>query len=355
MAANWYNEQPQNRNFLTPVGFKLDLELFAGVDFFCQSASIPEISMSFAQVPTPYRNIPIAGSGGVTFGDFSVRFIIDEDLKNYKLIHDWIRTYGLSDERLAEGQTDPYSYGNLEILTSHSNVNRIVEFTNLFPISLSGVPFDASVSDVDYLLADVTFKYEKYTIGPQLVRSTESATANPTVTLSSTVSGNHDPSSNFSLQYTSSNVSSLSINQSVGTVTVGSGSKLMTGSAEAAKATNIDSLTSSLTYTITAVGTNGTTITAQHTVTFLRPQTSVNRVCIAVIDESQGDTYKEMEDRWNTFRTNWPDRHFYLLQPSNETSGGVYEASIINDLRVPPSFLEQTDPDTTTVDSEPSD
>ena len=33
----------------------------------------------------------------------------------------------------------------------------------------------------------------------------------------------------------------------------------------------------------------------------------------------------------------------------------MYEASMINDLRVPPSFLEQTDPDTTTVDSEPSD
>ena len=129
----------------------------------------------------------------------------------------------------------------------------------------------------------------------------------------------------------------------------------MTGATESTKATNIDSLTSSLTYTITAVGLNGTTVTAQTTITFLRPQTSVNRVCIAVIDESQGDTYKNMEDRWNQFRTNWPDRHFYLLQPSNETSGGKYEASIINDLRIPPSFLEQTDPDSTTVDSEPSD
>ena len=48
------------------------------------------------------------------------------------------------------------------ILTSHSNTNHIVEFTNIFPISLSGVPFDATVGDVEYLLADVTFKYEKY-------------------------------------------------------------------------------------------------------------------------------------------------------------------------------------------------
>ena len=34
----------------------------------------------------------------------------------------------------------------------------------MFPVSLSGVPFDATVGDVDYLLADVTFKYEKYNI-----------------------------------------------------------------------------------------------------------------------------------------------------------------------------------------------
>tara|TARA_B100000427_G_scaffold216389_1_gene180746 strand:- start:681 stop:1196 length:516 start_codon:yes stop_codon:yes gene_type:complete len=162
MAAEWYKEQPQNRNFLSPVGFKLDLELFAGVDFFCQSAGIPEISMSFAQVPTPYRNIPIAGSGGVDFGDLQVRFIIDEDLVNYTSIHNWIRKFGLSDGRA--DQKDQYSRALLHVLSSHNNTNHIVEFTNLFPVSLTGVPFDASITDIEYLTADVTFKYEKYNI-----------------------------------------------------------------------------------------------------------------------------------------------------------------------------------------------
>ena len=162
MAAEWYKEQPQNRNFLTPVGFKLDLELFAGVDFFCQSASIPEISMSFAQVPTPYRNIPIAGSGGVDFGDLQVRFIIDEDLVNYTAVHNWIRKFGLSDGRADE--KDQYSRALLHVLSSHNNTNHIIEFTNLFPVSLTGVPFDASITDIEYLTADVTFKYEKYNI-----------------------------------------------------------------------------------------------------------------------------------------------------------------------------------------------
>ena len=103
-------------------------------------------------------------AGGVTFGDLTVRFMIDEELKNYYSVHNWIRTYGLSEQRTAEGTKDLYSNARLFILTSHQNVNHVVEFKNMFPISLSGVPFDATVGDVDYLLADVTFKYEKYDI-----------------------------------------------------------------------------------------------------------------------------------------------------------------------------------------------
>jgi len=162
MPAEWYKEQPMNRNFLSPVGFKFNLELFKGVDFFCQSASIPDISMPFAEVPTPFRNIPIAPSGGVSFGDLAIRFIIDEDMENYLSIHDWIREYGLSNERASS--KDDYSYAILQILTSHNNVNHQVEFTNIFPVSLSGVPFDATVGDIEYLMADAVFNYEKYDI-----------------------------------------------------------------------------------------------------------------------------------------------------------------------------------------------
>jgi len=164
MAAEWYNEQPKNRNFLSPAGFKLDLELFNGVDFFCQSASIPDIGMPFAEVDTPYRSIPIAGSGGVSYGDLNVNFIIDEDLVNYNSINSWIKRFGLSETRLVPGESDLYSSGRLFIMTSHNNTNHIIEFTNLFPISLSGIPFDATVGDVEYLSASVTFKYEKYDI-----------------------------------------------------------------------------------------------------------------------------------------------------------------------------------------------
>jgi hypothetical protein len=162
MPAEWISEQPTNRNFLSPVGFLLDLEIFDGVDFFCQSASIPEIAMPFSEVQTPYRNVPIVSSGGVSYGDLNVRFIIDEDLKNYLVIHNWIKEYGLAEKRA--DSSDAYSSARLQIMTLHNNVNHIIEFKNIFPISLSSVPFDATVGDIEYLLADVTFKFETYTI-----------------------------------------------------------------------------------------------------------------------------------------------------------------------------------------------
>ena len=162
MPAEWISEQPTNRNFLSPVGFLLDLEIFNGVDFFCQSASIPEIAMPFSEVQTPYRNVPIVSSGGVSYGDLNVRFIIDEDLKNYLVIHNWIKEYGLAEKQA--DSPDAYSNARLQIMTSHNNVNHIIEFKNIFPINLSSVPFDATVGDIEYLLADVTFKFETYTI-----------------------------------------------------------------------------------------------------------------------------------------------------------------------------------------------
>jgi len=66
-----------------------------------------------------------------------------------------------------------------------------------------------------------------------------------------------------------------------------------------------------------------------------------NRTCIAVIDESSEFTLSQMEDSWNTFRTNWPKRNFYLLQPK--------DCPIPEILNCPISFLEETEMDSTLI------
>ena len=373
-----WNNQLDNRNYLSPVGFKFVITKAPKADFFSNSANIPGINLGFAEQPTYLKNIPVAGDK-LTYEDFNLTFFVDENLINYMEIHNWMKGLGFPEsiqqfidlkrsdeyapENNAKNALNEYSDATLIIYNSNFNEISKVHFKDVFPVSLSTIEFDATAGDINYVVATATFKYSIYNIEvttpePQVVASVSSSLPSPTVTLTSTVTGNHDPSQNFNLEYTSSNVSSLSIDQGVGTVAVGSGSVPMVGSVEAAKATNIDSLTSSITYTITGVGLNGTNVTASHTVIFLRPQTSVNRVCIAVIDETDNmgtRPFEYFENKWNQFRTNWPDRHFYLLQPSSASSGGHYGVSIIDDLKVPPSYLEQTDPDSTTVDNEPPD
>jgi len=163
MSAGWYKEQPSNRNFLNPIGYLLKLEKFEGVDFFCQTANVPDITMPTTEVASPFRNLPIIPGGGVTFGDFSVRFIVDEDLINYNAVHTWIRDIGNADQMT---RTTPkeniLTNGQLHIVTSQYNPAFIVEFRDIFPISLSGLQFDATMTDVEYITAEVVFKHQQF-------------------------------------------------------------------------------------------------------------------------------------------------------------------------------------------------
>ena len=170
MSAKWYKEQPRNRNFLNPIGYLLKLEKFDGVDFFCQTANIPDLTMPTTEVSSRFRSLPIVSGGGVSFGDFVVRFIVDEDLKNYYAIHNWMRDQGNSDQMQRSTSEIDYSGAQLHIVTSAYNPAFIVDFKNIFPVSLSGVQFDATMTDVEYITAEVVFKHQEFYIRDKNLR-----------------------------------------------------------------------------------------------------------------------------------------------------------------------------------------
>ena len=164
MAANWYEEQLKNRNYLAPIGFQLNMEIFNGVDFLCQAVNMPDISMPVTEVPTRFRNFPIVPGGGVNFGDLVVNFIIDEEMINYKSIHNWILRNGGANGYTTPNGEPEYSNAQLFILTSNFNVNHIIDYEKLFPYSLTELSFDATDTSVEYFTAQATFKFTNYTI-----------------------------------------------------------------------------------------------------------------------------------------------------------------------------------------------
>ena len=168
----------ENRNFLSPVGFKFSLKRAPGVAFFCNQANIPSMDLGIAEQPTYLRNIPTPGDK-IEFGDLTLRFLVDEDLVNYMELQRWIRGLGypenMDEFRKLEGEAvlpanfgqagdNIYSDGTLQILSSNLVPSFQVVFNDMFPYTLSTVMFDATDTDIEYFTADVSFKYTIYNL-----------------------------------------------------------------------------------------------------------------------------------------------------------------------------------------------
>ena len=239
---------------------------------------------------------------------------------------------------------DRYSDGSLFILNSNFQKKFEIYFKDLFPVSLGGLNLDATYTDTEYFAIDATFKYSMFDI-KEVGETTffkQSSLIAPTVTLNSGVSTDSDGVSTLSLTYTSTNAISLVINQGIGAVAIeGIGITKPTSDVSHLSYNGV------ISFTITATSADGLVATATTTLTLPTQQTSTNRTCIAVCDESGYQTLAGMEVKWNNFRTAWPDRVFYLLSPSKNGSGySAPTASPIRYLNVPPSFLEEVDPNT---------
>ena len=169
-----FDRQIANRNFLSPLGFKFSLARVPKVDFFSKTANVPGINLGVAIQPTYLKDIPIPGDK-LVFEDFRLTFTIDENLENYNLVQSWMRGLGYPEsiyEYSEWRQSDPnnpnqdpnVSDGTLIIYNSNFQPSTLVKFQGMFPTSLSDIDFDATMQDVQYAVATVTFKYVLYKI-----------------------------------------------------------------------------------------------------------------------------------------------------------------------------------------------
>ena len=172
--ANFYDTQLKNRNLLSPVGFKLTLNSKRKIDFFSNTATIPALTLGTALQTTPLRNIDVPGDE-LLYDDFQIEFLVDEDLVNYMVVHNWLTGLGFPEsyQEFKTLTTDPeqqkddklqYVDGSLHILNSNLRDIAVVKFQDLFPVSLTGLEFRATDDDINYFTASATFKYMMYNI-----------------------------------------------------------------------------------------------------------------------------------------------------------------------------------------------
>ena len=89
--------------------------------------------------------------------------LIDEDLKNYNSVYKWMRDNGNADQmKLETTPEDIFTDGQLLITTSAFNPAFVIDFQQLFPVALTNLQFDATIGDVEYITAQVTFKHQQF-------------------------------------------------------------------------------------------------------------------------------------------------------------------------------------------------
>ena len=188
------SRQPTVLDYSSPTQFRFMIHQLPKVEFFTTAANIPAISLGELVIPTPYKSIPILGDN-LTFDNLSISFIVDEELQNYRTIHDWLVGIGFPKSKQQfidfrnSGSNTPqagaggigseigttgratadkaiYTDATLTILSNKNNPILEVRFADVFPVALSGLDYSQNVTDVEYLTATIDFRYKLYEMVP---------------------------------------------------------------------------------------------------------------------------------------------------------------------------------------------
>lgn len=146
------------RSFFNPVGFRIVSDLTPTMEHLVQKATIPGINVGNAAVKTGF--VEVVNPGNMTYNELVVTFKIDEELKAYDEVLDWM-------EKIAHPDNLSPQYEHLRcdirLLALGSDNELITEFqfTDCYPTSLDMIHFDSTLTDVQYLTTTATFKFNR--------------------------------------------------------------------------------------------------------------------------------------------------------------------------------------------------
>ena len=161
------NRNPQNTNPLQPTKFLLTFTRIQTVQYFCQEVNLPGVSLGEVLRATPFLNMYSPGTK-LTYDPLDITFTVDEDLASWKNLYNWFTSIADPDgfEKRAYTRelqrTEHFSDATLTILSALNNPILRIEFSNVFPLTLSDIQFDTKLSADTIITARGTFRYQSY-------------------------------------------------------------------------------------------------------------------------------------------------------------------------------------------------
>lgn len=131
---------------------QLNLNLVDGI--------LPSITLTAAEIP--YRGTLVYTEiGGLEYGDWQTKMLIDRDFNNWILIYDWIYSINNANDVLGRPNQAYATDASLHILDNFNNKILDMRFENVWPHMLSEVQFSYQESET-ILTCGVTFKYDRF-------------------------------------------------------------------------------------------------------------------------------------------------------------------------------------------------
>ena len=164
---------PENTGFLQPTKFILTFDRIPNVTYFCQEANIPGLSLPAIVVPSPAIDYHVAGNK-LSYSMFNIKFMVDAKVESWKSIYEWFMSIASphgTEERNSKTilqnqfkQTNfpQYSDAALTVMSNLNNPVLRVHLVGLFPVSLSDIQFDTTLSADHIITADATFSVKYF-------------------------------------------------------------------------------------------------------------------------------------------------------------------------------------------------
>ena len=168
--------QPSIFDYAQNSQFRVSFPNYPKLEYFCTTVTIPGISLTAVDRPTSLANIPMVGDS-ITYENFDMTFLVDENLENYRELYDWMVNIGFperhnqfrNEERREEGggvkrigDRELYDDIMITILSSKNNPVVRMRLYEAWPIQLGGLEYTQAGTDVEYLTCDVSWAYMYY-------------------------------------------------------------------------------------------------------------------------------------------------------------------------------------------------
>jgi hypothetical protein len=163
------NRNPENTNLLQPTKFLLSFSRIVDTQYFCQSISVPSVSLGEVERSTPFLDMYSPGTK-LKYDPLVISFMVDEKLQSWKNLYDWFTSIAdpngfekrKPNQDLELQRQKNFSDATLTVLNGLNNPVLRIEFLNVFPLTMSSIDFDTKLSSDTIVTCSATFRYQSF-------------------------------------------------------------------------------------------------------------------------------------------------------------------------------------------------